>query len=69
MMILTTIILSLCGVGLVGCVFFWIRNEWVYKVRVDMIWNDFETFETLPSYVDMVLRFWIWDVSKFLPKN
>lgn len=63
------IVLSICGMVLVGCVFFWIRNDWVYRVRVDMICEDFDKFQTLPSYGEMIWMFWIWDVKKFLPKQ
>lgn len=44
------------------------RNEWVYRVRVKMIDDDFERYKRLPSYLSMFLQIWVWDVNKFRSK-
>ena len=51
------------------CLFLLFRNSWVCRVRVNMIYNDHDKYEELPSYDAMLWRFWIWDVNKFLPKK
>lgn len=51
-------------------VFLLVRNSWVCRVRIDMIYKDYEAYNALPSYYYMLYRkVWIWDVKKFLPKN
>jgi hypothetical protein len=45
------------------------RVEWVYRVRVKMIYDDFERYKRLPSYLSMALQVWIWDVNKFRGKH
>jgi len=42
------------------------RNDWVRRKRIRLIWHDFASYERLPSYVYMVLCFWVWDVKKFI---
>lgn len=51
-----------------GFAWMW-RVEWVYRVRVKMIDEDFERYKRLPSYLSMTLQVWIWDVNKFRGKN
>ena len=61
------LILSLFISLLLFCFFLLYRNNWVYKVRSELIWNDFEKFERLQSYSYMLYhKFWIFDVEKFL---
>lgn len=52
-------------------VFVVIRNNWVFNQRVAFFNNalrnkDMEAYKRLPSYNVMVLKFWVWDVQKFL---
>jgi len=42
------------------------RNNWVYCKRIAMIDKDFETYKKLESYNLMMLKFWIWDINKFI---
>ena len=46
-----------------------IRVQKVYEYRVHLIWNDFDTYRKLPSYDEMVLKFWIWDFDKFIKEG
>ena len=60
---------SLFGVvGVVLLLLLW-RNERVYRFRVALIWADWAAFQRLPSYDAMMLRFWIWPLRRFLPKE
>lgn len=62
-------ILGLCFLGILGCVFFLIRNEWVYKQRIGFLdRRDLEGFDGLQSYDSMYYKFWIWDIDKFKNK-
>lgn len=45
-----------------------VRNEWTYRKRVWMIYNDYDNYFKLPSYYSMVLTFWVWDIRKFIKK-
>ena len=47
-------------------VFIWIRNKWVYKNRIKLINDDWESFKKLPSYDQMMFKFWVWDINKFI---
>lgn len=49
--------------------FMGIRNEWVFRVRTEMIDNDLDAYHRLPSYDRMFKTFWIWDVNKFLNQS
>lgn len=64
--------------GIVSCVlvfllFFFIilffRNEWVYMKRIDMSNTNYYLYNKLPSYYTMLLKFWIWDVNKFIKEE
>lgn len=47
-------------------VFILIRNEWVYRKRVKILREDSDKFYRLEDYDEMMYRFWIWDVEKFI---
>lgn len=45
------------------------RVERVYNYRIDLLWDDFEAYNKLPSYDEMVCKFWIWDLDKFVKED
>jgi len=45
-----------------------IRNNWVYTQRIKLISTDFNKYKSLPSYHTMLLKFWIWNIEKFVIK-
>lgn len=47
-------------------VFIWIRNVWVYKNRIKLLRDDYETYQKLPSYHQMMFKFWVWNINKFI---
>ncbi len=53
---------------LVVCVYFAIRNHWVYTQRLKLIDEDFDTYRKLPSYDAMMIGrgFWRWDIEYFI---
>lgn len=63
---MTYVFSSLVTVWLVG--FYLLnRNIWVYRQRVRLIMNDWDTYKKLPSYDYMMYRkFWVWNINKFL---
>lgn len=63
------IVLGVVAAGTVGMM---IRNVWVFKVRTRCLdasrWDgtNHDPYDRLPSYGEMLWRFWIWDINKFL---
>jgi hypothetical protein len=57
------IIVAFCAICLL------IRNDWVYKKRIDLIWTNFSEYKKLPPYDYMIWHFWIWDIEKFKEVN
>ena len=56
-----TFILILAGFltcSMITCIYLLIRNMWVYEYRTNLIWSDFDKYKKLPSYNDMVLKYW-----------
>jgi hypothetical protein len=49
---------------LAACIFMLFRNEWVARKCLEAINEDY--YDSLPSYNTMILKFWIWDIRKFL---
>lgn len=49
---------------LVWCLFMLVRNEWVYRSRIKLTGTD--DYHRLPSYDDMMKRWWVWSIKKFL---
>ena len=47
-------------------IFIGIRNNWVYNNRIKLISDDWETYQKLPSYDQMMFKFWVWDINKFI---
>ena len=45
------------------------RVDKVYMYRSDLLWDDFETYNKLPSYGEMVFKFWVWDLDKFIKEG
>lgn len=46
-----------------------IRVQYIHEKRVGMIFSQWEEYQKMPTYYEMVFKFWwIWDISKF-PRN
>lgn len=58
------ILLGFCISCLLIFTFLLIRNEWVWAQRRKAI--DSGEWDRLPDWNVMLLKFWIWDVKKFL---
>lgn len=63
---MVTQVLILVSVILFIAVFIEIRNNWVYKNRIKLIDDDWKAYQKLPSYDQMMLRFWVWNINKFI---
>jgi hypothetical protein len=50
-------------------IFLLIRNEWVFRKRISVIENNYQSYKKLPSYDYMMWHFWIWDIEKFKEVN
>lgn len=51
------------------CFYIFIRTDLVYNYRVELLYSDRNKYLLLPSYNEMMYKFWIWDFDKFLPEN
>lgn len=54
--LLSLIVFFICS--LVASTYMLIRNMWVYEYRTNLIWSDFENYKKIPSYNDMMLKYW-----------
>jgi MFS-type transporter involved in bile tolerance (Atg22 family) len=45
------------------------RNNWVYKVRMEFIVENIGSENELVSYDEMMCKFWIWDINKFIKQG
>lgn len=56
-------------VDILFVVFGLFRNNWVYKQRIQALTKyGVAVYDVLPSYRTMVLKFWVWDINKFIHK-
>jgi len=62
----TYVLTSISVIFIFITVFIWIRNNWVYKNRIKLIDDDWEAYKKLPSYDQMMFKFWVWDINKFI---
>lgn len=47
--------------------FGFVRNVWVYRKREKVLLRaGYFVYGILPSYNTMMLKFWIWDINKFI---
>lgn len=60
-------ILLLCEAPILICLFFLARSIWLDKKKADL-YHDFgeESLEWLPSYHSMLIKFWCWNIVKFV---
>jgi len=60
-----------CLAFLTVCIIFFLlfRNDWVYRKRVYLIFNNPDAYDKLPEYSTMIFKFWIWDINKFIPDD
>lgn len=42
-----------------------VRNEIVFKFRIKTLHNDYEKYNTLPSYENMMYNLKVWNFDKF----
>lgn len=51
---------------------FWVpvlaRNYWVYRSRTRLLREDYAAYRRLPTYGEMMSRFWVWDARRFVRK-
>lgn len=40
------------------------RNDWILKIRLRMIEEDWEGYRCAPDYGTMLYRWWCWDIEK-----
>lgn len=64
MIIWTVIFTAVSAMALIVSVLLFIRNEWVYRERRKLA--DTPEFDRLPTYNEMLRRWWVWDIRKFL---
>lgn len=58
--------LGIVGVAsIVLAVFMLIRNEAVYRMRINLIHQDMRAYKRLPPYDSMMWRFWSWRIEDF----
>jgi len=61
------IYLSVMGFTLGVCIYFLIRNNWVYSARISLLNEDIKLYYSLPSYKQMMYKyFYIWDKNWFV---
>ena len=46
-----------------------IRIRWVYRARTKMISEEYNEYEKLVSWDEMIRRWWVWDVEEFKNKQ
>ena len=69
MMILIWFMYAMLSI-VVALVYFGIRNEWVCKVRNNIIDESMVVYRTMPTYDYMLYRKWyVWDVEKFITRE
>lgn len=51
----------ICVTSVPVLLIFWIRNEYVFNVRLKLLAQDLEQYEKLPSYNKMMLQVWKWN--------
>ena len=52
----------ICGLAL----FTAIRDTWLFHVGLRMSEDDPRSFSKLPAYGYILVRFWVWDLRKFI---
>lgn len=55
---------AVCSLGVAAGVLMFVRNEWVYRERRKLA--DTPDYARLPTYTEMLRRWWVWDIKKFL---
>lgn len=47
----------------------WYRINWAHKKRMRLMDTDWDKYMTLQSYDMMIVKFWVWDIDKFVIKK
>ena len=59
--------LFICAFGVLFCVLMLFRNVIIYRIRVELIYSDYNTYKMLPSYHDMMYKhLFRWNKKSFL---
>ncbi len=66
MSVFFTIFTVLLVASLAPCFYMLARNEWVFRWRRRIIDRSLEEYHRLPSYDDMMKKWWVWNINKFL---
>lgn len=57
LMIASLVALACCGLML-------LRNNWVYRRRIELIETNYAEYASYLDYQEMLRKWWIWDVEK-----
>lgn len=58
-------LLAFAGVVMLCAAYMLIRNKWIYKNRVRLLWSDYAAYQAAPSYEWMWgARFWDWNFDR-----
>lgn len=57
-----------CGI-LIVYFFYIFRIDYVSKYRIRCIERDLNKYHKLATFDEMVCKFWIWDLEKFVKEN
>jgi uncharacterized membrane protein len=63
------ILIVISALTMVLCKAAMYRNEWVFNQCKKLINSNKDLFDRLVSYDEMLSRFWIWDINKFIRKE
>jgi hypothetical protein len=60
------VVFVVAAVVFLGWLYFTVRRDWVFRVRVRVLIEEHSPSGVLPSYEDMVFRYWwVWSPAWF----
>ena len=70
MEILLIMILGIALMGLALCIYMLARNEWVFRLRMSVIYENTEAYDAMPTYNEMMYKYWwVWRSKYFYSSN
>lgn len=54
---------------LIFCLYMQLRNYAVFYYRIKKICENLDKYDQLPNYDYMMIRFWVWPLSRFEKYN
>lgn len=64
------ILMLVTGIFIFLLLYFYVRTDWVFRKRIEMIYKNYDKCKKLPSFNKCVFKYFlVWDINKLVGRK